>query len=101
MYLEARLRVGWTVPIYSFFKDKVSIHYERGRKYHFFHCAHAHCKSKAKGVRRYLDTGDRASTSNLRSHAIHCFGLDAVRAADKGKGRSDAPDGSIHAAFAK
>ena len=34
-------------------------------------------------VRRYLDTGDAKSTSNLRKHAKICWGEDAVAAADE------------------
>ena len=33
-------------------------------------------------VRRYLDTGDAKSTSNLRKHAKICWGDEAVAAAD-------------------
>ena len=33
-------------------------------------------------VRRYLDTGDAKSTSNLRKHMKICWGEDAVAAAD-------------------
>jgi hypothetical protein len=36
-------------------------------------------------VRRYLDTGDAKSTSNLRKHAKICWGEEAVAAADNTK----------------
>ena len=35
-------------------------------------------------VRRYLDTGDAKSTSNLRKHARICWGVERVAAADYG-----------------
>lgn len=34
-------------------------------------------------VRRYLDTGDAKSTSNLRKHAKICWGEEAIAEADK------------------
>ncbi len=42
----------------------------------------AHCKCKTRFIRRYIDTGDISSTSNLRRHAIRCWGDEAVAAAD-------------------
>ena len=65
-------------PIYGFFKSDIKIVTEKNRTYHFFKCAAKHCKNKCGGVRRYQDSQDRAATSNLKSHAIKCFGADAV-----------------------
>ena len=46
------------------------------------------CKGKGtswRHVRRYLDTSDGKSTSNLRRHAKICWGEDAVAGADTAK----------------
>ena len=40
-------------------------------------------KGNGRMVRRYLDTGNAKSTSNLRKHAKICWGEEAVAAADK------------------
>ena len=47
------------------------------------------CMGKGNGrmVRRYLDTGDAKSTSNLRKHAKICWGEEAVTVADKTRDR--------------
>lgn len=57
-------------------------------------------------VRRYLDTTDAKSTSNLRKHAKICWGEEAVAAADRTKDVRAArealgkiKDSSIMAAF--
>jgi hypothetical protein len=39
---------------------------------------------KGRCIKRYLDTGDRKSTGNLRKHAKLCFGEEAVAVADLG-----------------
>jgi hypothetical protein len=36
-------------------------------------------------VRRFLDTADKGSTSNLRKHAKHCWSDDIIRKADEMK----------------
>ena len=36
-------------------------------------------------MRRYLDTADKGSTSNMRKHARHCWGEDIVKKADDAK----------------
>ncbi|KAI0291919.1 hypothetical protein B0F90DRAFT_1604841, partial [Multifurca ochricompacta] len=59
-----------------------------------------HCKSKGGGVHHFQDSQDHAATSNLKAHAIKCFGADAVDAAFK-KASSGAQDGSIFASFAQ
>lgn len=57
-------------------------------------------------VRRYLDTGDAKSTSNLRKHAKICWGEETVVAADQTRDIDAArealkkiKDGSITEAF--
>jgi hypothetical protein len=60
-------------------------------------------------VRRYLDTADGKSTSNLRRHAKICWGEEAIAGADAAKSHGAAheivekslgmPDGSITAMF--
>ncbi len=46
-------------------------------------CVAGRCKGKnGRDVRRFLDKGDRKSTSNLRKHAKTCWGSEAVEAAD-------------------
>jgi hypothetical protein len=79
-----RLSKEWNSPIYVFFNQSPSIVYINDRRVHEFECAATHCKGKGNGriVRRYLDTGDAKSTSNLRKHAKICWGDDAVAAAD-------------------
>jgi hypothetical protein len=99
-YFLARLQPTWRSPVYSFFKSEVTIGYEKGRKYHFFACAARNCVKENHGVRRFLDSKDRAATSNLKSHAMRCFGKDAVSAAFNGE-RITEKDGSVFAAFAR
>ena len=78
--------VGWRSSIYGFFKAKVSIGYDEGQKFHFFKCAFKNCKGKGhKGVWHYLDSKDRAAMSNLKSHALRCFGQDLVESAFENK----------------
>ena len=80
------LQPGWHSPIYGFFLTKISIAYDEGWKYHFFRCASKNCKGKGqKGVHHYLDSKDCAATSNLKSHAVRCFGRDVVESAFKNK----------------
>ncbi|THU81654.1 hypothetical protein K435DRAFT_571266, partial [Dendrothele bispora CBS 962.96] len=94
-----RLQASWNSSIYSFFSEKVNIGHDKGRKYHYFSCKAARCKGTG-GVRRYLDGSDRSSTSNLRKHAIHCFGKDAVDAAKSGAQEAAAAQNTIYAMFA-
>lgn len=94
-----RLQKTWRSAVYGFFKTKVDVGYEDGRKFHIFHCAATKCKSKGT-VRRYQDLKDRAATSNLKTHATKCFGRDVVDAAFNNT--DSAPrDGSIFSAFAR
>ncbi len=97
----------WDAPVYAFFRPTPAIIYVEGHKVHVFECAASHCKCKTRFVRRYIDTGDISSTSNLRRHAIRCWGDEAVAAADKTSNDKLArealsnkePNGSITAAF--
>ena len=77
-----RLSAEWTSPIYAFFKPMPEVTYSpEGRRAHKFRCASSHCRGKgANGqiVRRYLNTLDRKSTSNLKCHAITCWGSKTV-----------------------
>ena len=43
-------------------------------------------------VRRYLDTSDAKSTSNLHKHARVCWGVEAVAAADETRNMGAALD---------
>ena len=96
-----KLRKGWRSPIYSLFEPDVKIKYEGGRKYHFFVCAAKRCRHSGDeaGVRRYLDKQDKSSTSNLKTHAISCWGEEAVRLVLAGK-EPTSRSGSIFSAFA-
>lgn len=65
-----------------FFKPLPSIQYIHNRKAHVFECAASACHCRTRFVRRYLDTSDAKSTSNLRRHAKICWSDEAVAAAD-------------------
>jgi len=65
-----------------FFKPVPSIQYIRNRKAHVFECAASQCLCRTRFVRRFLDTADAKSTSNLRRHAKVCWSDKAVEAAD-------------------
>lgn len=65
-------------------------------------------REESRTVRRYLDTGDKKSTSGLRRHAIICWGEEIVRQAAEAKDIASARDslkgavqrdGSIAAVF--
>ncbi|KAE9403728.1 hypothetical protein BT96DRAFT_814444, partial [Gymnopus androsaceus JB14] len=57
------------------------------------------CKNPRGGQRQYLDTSDKTSTGNLKTHAIKCFSQAAVDAAMKGTDNNKQPDGSIYSVF--
>ena len=107
----ARLQKDWRSPIYAFFRPEVEISYVDGRRVHDFTCAAKHCKEKGKNprlVHRYLDTGDKKSTSSLHRHATICWGDEVVRDAAAAKDIASARDalkgavqrdGSITAVF--
>ena len=103
-----RLSNDWNSPVYVFFKPTPSIEYIKDRRVHVFECRAKHCKGKVNGrmVRRYLDTSDAKSTSNLRKHARLCWGVETVAAADEARNMGAAlemltlhKDGSIAEAF--
>lgn len=107
----ARLQKDWRSPIYAFFRPEVEINYVGGRRVHDFSCGAKHCKGKGKNprlVHRYLDTGDKKSTSGLRRHASICWGEEIVKEAAEAKDIASARDalkgglqrdGSITAVF--
>jgi hypothetical protein len=106
-FLE-KLSKDWVSPIYVFFKPTPTIEYIKERRVHVFECTAPNCKGKSNGrkVRRYLDTTDAKSTSNLRKHAKICWGEEPVAAADATKDVHAArealgkyKDSSITAAF--
>jgi hypothetical protein len=105
-----RLSSEWTSPIYVFFEPTPKIEYIKERCVHVFECSATRCMGKGNGrmVRRYLDTGDAKSTSNLRKHAKICWGKEAVAAVDSTRdvhtaqealGKMKLVDSSITAAF--
>lgn len=109
--LPARLIEDWTSPIYAFFDPIPDITYNsEGRRAHEFRCSAGVCKGKGTNkriVRRYLDTLDRTSSSNLKRHAILCWGGETVAKALDAKVDIESArktlgglrDGSITAAF--
>lgn len=111
----ARLKKKWTAPVYAFFKPTPTIEHVNGHRIHVFECGAGRCLGKgANGrfVRRNLSTGDATSTSNLKKHAVLCWGQETVNAAKQAgkaqlareviKKKSDnLHDGSIAAEFAR
>jgi hypothetical protein len=82
--VEERMAKDWTSPIYGFFESRPAIEVVDGRCCHEFKCAAPYCKgkgSKPRIVRRFLDKGDRNSTSNMHKHAKGCWGGEIVRKA--------------------
>ena len=102
MNFTERLSKGWRSPVYGFFKPDIMIGYEGQQKFHYFHCAAKKCRGQKgiHGVRCFQDSKDHAATSNLKSHAIKCFGQDVVDTAFK-KTEPKNPNTSIFAAFAR
>ena len=78
----AQLQKEWDSPIYTFFKPLPTIEYIQGRRSHVFECGATKCGCWTHFVRRFLDTSDARSTSNLRHHAKICWSDEAVNAAD-------------------
>ncbi|EJD32856.1 hypothetical protein AURDEDRAFT_46353, partial [Auricularia subglabra TFB-10046 SS5] len=100
-----RLSQKWNAPVYAFYRPVPTIGYKNGRRYHEFHCFKRGCQ---RTVKRYLDSKDSGSTSNMRKHADSCWGEDIVEEAYKMKNAADARlrvtepvsrTGSIDAAF--
>lgn len=74
-----------------FFKETPRIEYIGTRRCHIFECASGRCKARnGRDVRRFLDKGDRNSTSNLRKHAKACWGDEAVATADQARDKEAA-----------
>ena len=57
---------GWTSYIYAFFDPVPEIEYVDNRRTHVFQCSACGCKQPR--LRRFLDTKDRSSTSNMAGH---------------------------------
>ena len=80
--MPARLIEDWTSPIYTFFGPIPDITYNaEGRRAHEFRCSAGVCKGKGTNKRivwRFLDTLDQTSSSNLKRHAVICWGGDTV-----------------------
>jgi hypothetical protein len=106
-----RLSKDWNSPIYAFFKPIPLIDHINGRRLHIFECNAKRCNGKGQNgrhVRRYLDTCDAKSTSNLRRHTKICWGEETVEAASRTKdvhaardamAKAKLKDGSIMAVF--
>ncbi|KAG1812436.1 uncharacterized protein BJ212DRAFT_1369731 [Suillus subaureus] len=95
------LKKTWRSAVYSFFKlDAVAVQYHDGRLVHFFPCGAHKCKLPSGGVRRFQDSRDKSSTTNLRHHANGCWGKEAVDLAFSG-GKVQATSGSVFSAFAR
>ena len=104
-----RLSKEWTAPIYAFFHATPVVKYISARRVHGFQCLAKQCMAKnGREVRRYLDTSDRKSTSNLRKHAKVCWGSEEIDAADQTKNADAArrvidvskfKDGTLTASF--
>ena len=99
-----RLQKKWTSPTYAFFHPTPDVEYIGGWRCHVFKCGTKGCKQR---IRRFLDKGDAGSTSNLRKHAISCWGEASVTAVINLANIKDAREsvqtmketGSITAAF--
>ncbi|KAF8996548.1 hypothetical protein BDZ89DRAFT_892347, partial [Hymenopellis radicata] len=71
-------------PIYAFYDAHIDIEYRKTKynrsvqKHHVFACAARGCKTR---VPRNLETKDRTSSKNLKTHAEKCWGVDTVKAA--------------------
>lgn len=79
--VKERMSKDWTSPIYGFFEARPAIEVVEGRRCHEFKCSAPHCKGKGirrRIVRRFLDKGDKCSTSNMHKHAKVCWGGEIV-----------------------
>ena len=72
-----------------FFKPAPVVEYVEGCRCHAFQCLAPVCKHKSRGVRRFLDTGDVKSTSNMWKHVKRCWGDEVVASADKAKNANE------------
>ncbi|KAG2071640.1 hypothetical protein BDR04DRAFT_1075395 [Suillus decipiens] len=95
------LKKTWRSAVYTFFKlDAVAVQYHDGRLVHFFPCGARKCKLSAGGVRRFQDSKDKSSTTNLRHHANGCWGKEVVDRAFSG-GKVVQASRSVFSAFAR
>ena len=96
----------WNSPIYAFFSPVPDIVYVNGCQAHMFKCLGKGC---TQTIRRFLDTGDKKSTSNLHRHVKSCWGEDSFNAINEAKGivaardavKSYVKNGSITNAFTR
>ena len=105
------LTEDWTSPIYAFFGPISDITYNaEGRRAHEFRCSASVCKGRGVNgqiVWRFLDTTDQKSTSNLKCHAMVCWGAETVHKAldakvdikSARKTLGNLKDGSVTVAF--
>ena len=77
----------WTSVVYAFHEPVPEIIYEKGKHTHQFKCAARGCKYKAC---QFLDSKDKASTSNLIKHVKSCWGEDAWKVATNCQNAGDA-----------
>ncbi len=71
-----KLQSRWRSAVYAFYKAEVELDYIDGRRCLLFRCAAKGCTLPP--VKRFLDKGDRSSSSNLYNHARSCWGSDVV-----------------------
>ncbi|KAF7761286.1 hypothetical protein Agabi119p4_10695 [Agaricus bisporus var. burnettii] len=96
--------------IYVFFKPPV-YRVEGKKRFHVFECAATRCKNvHGREVKRNIDTTNATSTSNLKVHAVKCFGANVVESVGNAnlddargimKDKNNLRDSSITAAFEK
>ena len=99
---------NWDAPVYGFYTPIPNIIHHDGRRCHVFECMAIGCGIQ---IRRFLDTNDRGSTSNLRGHAKRCWGdeafnkayelKDVVKVREAVGAARNSPNGNIVAMFAK
>ncbi|KIM50503.1 hypothetical protein SCLCIDRAFT_145314, partial [Scleroderma citrinum Foug A] len=65
----------WTSNIYTFYTPVPAIEHVDGRRCHIFRCLGKSCK---QSMWCFLDTGNKASTSNMRKHIKSCWGDDVL-----------------------
>jgi hypothetical protein len=92
--ITGRLSKDWISPIYAFFEPFPVIGHDNGRRYHEFKCVAKGC---GKRIRRFLDTKDAKSTSNMRKHARNCWGEEVVKSADEARNCDTARDSIVKA----
>ena len=68
----------WKSTIYAFYSPVPEIQYVAGRRCHIFKCLGQSCKHQ---VRRFLNTADKGSTSNMWKHIMLCWGEDVLNTA--------------------